>query len=198
MGGRGWGQVQAPGLNQRCQAHSFSEVGSRSPRIWRLHRRSRRPGDPVPRAGGGGRASGRFLRGWRRGRLRAAGAEPAATGGLGYASPGPRTAPVGGSRAPPGSRRSSGGAARLSPQDRRAALRVVQCFTMDLRMLSRELSLYLEHQVRVGFFGSGVGLSLILGFSVAYACYYLSSIAKVSRRTGWREARAPAAAQGRE
>ncbi|PNJ81128.1 ABHD3 isoform 5 [Pongo abelii] len=49
---------------------------------------------------------------------------------------------------------------------------------MDLRMLSRELSLYLEHQVRVGFFGSGVGLSLILGFSVAYACYYLSSIAK--------------------
>lgn len=48
-------------------------------------------------------------------------------------------------------------------------------------MLSRELSLYLEHQVRVGFFGSGVGLSLILGFSVAYACYYLSSIAKVSR-----------------
>ncbi|EPY75649.1 hypothetical protein CB1_001599006 [Camelus ferus] len=49
---------------------------------------------------------------------------------------------------------------------------------MNLRMLSRELSLYLEHQVRVGFFGSGVGLSLILGFSVAYACYYLSSIAK--------------------
>ncbi|XP_023616936.1 phospholipase ABHD3 isoform X3 [Myotis lucifugus] len=49
---------------------------------------------------------------------------------------------------------------------------------MDLRMLSRELSLYLEHQVRIGFFGSGVGLSLILGFSVAYACYYLSSIAK--------------------
>lgn len=58
---------------------------------------------------------------------------------------------------------------------------------MDLRMLSRELSLYLEHQVRVGFFGSGVGLSLILGFSVAYACYYLSSIAKVSRG----QARAP-------
>uniref|UniRef100_A0A8C5K8M1 Abhydrolase domain containing 3 n=1 Tax=Jaculus jaculus TaxID=51337 RepID=A0A8C5K8M1_JACJA len=49
---------------------------------------------------------------------------------------------------------------------------------MDLRLLSRDLSLYLEHQVRVGFFGSGVGLSLILGFSVAYACYYLSSIAK--------------------
>ena len=57
----------------------------------------------------------------------------------------------------------------------------MQRLAMDLRMLSRELSLYLEHQVRVGFFGSGVGLSLILGFSVAYACYYLSSIAKVSR-----------------
>uniref|UniRef100_A0A452RDX5 Phospholipase ABHD3 n=1 Tax=Ursus americanus TaxID=9643 RepID=A0A452RDX5_URSAM len=54
----------------------------------------------------------------------------------------------------------------------------MQRLAMDLRMLSRELSLYLEHQVRVGFFGSGVGLSLILGFSVAYACYYLSSIAK--------------------
>uniref|UniRef100_A0A8C0PLK0 Abhydrolase domain containing 3, phospholipase n=1 Tax=Canis lupus familiaris TaxID=9615 RepID=A0A8C0PLK0_CANLF len=53
-----------------------------------------------------------------------------------------------------------------------------QRLAMDLRMLSRELSLYLEHHVRVGFFGSGVGLSLILGFSVAYACYYLSSIAK--------------------
>ncbi|XP_030883741.1 phospholipase ABHD3 [Leptonychotes weddellii] len=54
----------------------------------------------------------------------------------------------------------------------------MQRLAMHLRMLSRELSLYLEHQVRVGFFGSGVGLSLILGFSVAYACYYLSSIAK--------------------
>ncbi|XP_011358753.1 phospholipase ABHD3 isoform X2 [Pteropus medius] len=54
----------------------------------------------------------------------------------------------------------------------------MQRLAMDLRMLSRELSLYLEHQVQVGFFGSGVGLSLILGFSVAYACYYLSSIAK--------------------
>lgn len=65
---------------------------------------------------------------------------------------------------------------------------------MDLRMLSRELSLYLEHQVRVGFFGSGVGLSLILGFSVAYACYYLSSIAKVSQ--GLARARGRRAAGG--
>lgn len=62
----------------------------------------------------------------------------------------------------------------------------MQRLAMDLRVLSRELSLYLEHQVQVGFFGSGVGLSLILGFSVAYACYYLSSIAKVSRG-GWGE-----------
>lgn len=63
----------------------------------------------------------------------------------------------------------------------RRAPRAMQRLAMDLRVLSRELSLYLEHQVRVGFFGSGVGISLILGFSVAYACYYLSSIAKVSR-----------------
>ncbi|XP_064291066.1 phospholipase ABHD3 [Passer domesticus] len=49
---------------------------------------------------------------------------------------------------------------------------------MDWQVLTRELSLYLETQVRVGFFGSGVGLSLVLGFGVAYACYYLNSIAK--------------------
>ena len=65
----------------------------------------------------------------------------------------------------------------------------MQRLAMDLRMLSRELSLYLEHQVRIGLFGSGVGLSLILGFSFAYACYYMSSIAKVSRGM----ARAPGA-----
>lgn len=64
--------------------------------------------------------------------------------------------------------------------------RAMQSLAMDLRVLSRELALYLEHQVRVGFFGSGMGLSLILGFSVAYACYYLSSIAKVSRGRGRR------------
>ncbi|NXY04561.1 ABHD3 Phospholipase, partial [Pteruthius melanotis] len=49
---------------------------------------------------------------------------------------------------------------------------------MDWQVLTRELSLYLESQVRVGFLGSGVGLSLVLGFGVAYACYYLNSIAK--------------------
>lgn len=63
----------------------------------------------------------------------------------------------------------------------RGAPLAMQRLAMDLGLLSRELSLYLEHQVRIGFFGSGMGLSLILGFSVAYACYYLSSIAKVSR-----------------
>ncbi|XP_069476990.1 phospholipase ABHD3 [Ambystoma mexicanum] len=49
---------------------------------------------------------------------------------------------------------------------------------MNLQVLSRELSLYLEQQVRVGLFGSGVGLSLVLGFGAAYACYYFSTIAK--------------------
>ncbi|XP_039378235.1 phospholipase ABHD3 isoform X3 [Mauremys reevesii] len=48
----------------------------------------------------------------------------------------------------------------------------------DLQVLTRELSLYLEIQVPVGLFGSSVGLSLVLGFSAAFACYYLSSIAK--------------------
>lgn len=50
---------------------------------------------------------------------------------------------------------------------------------INLQGLTRELSLYLESQVRVGLFGSGVGLSLVLGFGAAYACYYLSVIAKV-------------------
>ncbi|MEE6464280.1 hypothetical protein FKM82_006223 [Ascaphus truei] len=49
---------------------------------------------------------------------------------------------------------------------------------INLQGLTRELSLYLESQVRVGLFGSGAGLSLVLGFSAAYACYYLSVIAK--------------------
>ncbi|XP_043395697.1 phospholipase ABHD3 isoform X4 [Chelonia mydas] len=48
----------------------------------------------------------------------------------------------------------------------------------DLQVLTRELSLYLEIQVPVGLFGSGVGLSLVLGFTAAFACYYLNSIAK--------------------
>lgn len=86
----------------------------------------------------------------------------------------------------------------LSPAVQPRAPGAMQRLAMDLRMLSRELSLYLEHQVRVGFFGSGVGLSLILGFSVAYACYYLSSIAKVSnaRRGGGAGADVPGRARG--
>ncbi|XP_030068683.1 phospholipase ABHD3 [Microcaecilia unicolor] len=52
---------------------------------------------------------------------------------------------------------------------------------INLQVLTRELSIYLESQVRVGLFGSGVGLSLVLGVSAAYLCYYLSSIAKKPR-----------------
>ncbi|XP_058871698.1 phospholipase ABHD3-like isoform X2 [Acipenser ruthenus] len=48
----------------------------------------------------------------------------------------------------------------------------------NLNFLTRDLSLYLENHVKVAFFGSGVGLSLVLGFSAAYVCYYLSSVAK--------------------
>ncbi|XP_064410455.1 phospholipase ABHD3 isoform X2 [Latimeria chalumnae] len=54
----------------------------------------------------------------------------------------------------------------------------MKALELDLNGLTRELSLYLENQVKVGFFGSGVGLFLFLGFSAAYACYYLSSVAK--------------------
>lgn len=50
----------------------------------------------------------------------------------------------------------------------------------NFNILTRDLSHYLENQVKVGLFGSGVGLSLVLGFSAAYTCYYLLSVAKVS------------------
>lgn len=49
----------------------------------------------------------------------------------------------------------------------------------DFNILTRDLSHYVENQVKVGLFGSGVGLSLVLGFSAAYTCYYLISVAKV-------------------
>lgn len=121
-----------------------------------------------------------------------AGAGPAASGPQGYTS---RARP---SRLAEAVLRAAGdagsrvrrGAVPLAPRpagwppaagQARGAAPAARRLAMDLRMLSRELSLYLEHQVRVGFFGSGVCLSLILGFSVAYACYYLSSIAKVSQ-----------------
>ncbi|XP_035026842.1 phospholipase ABHD3 isoform X2 [Hippoglossus stenolepis] len=48
----------------------------------------------------------------------------------------------------------------------------------NFNILTRDLSHYLENQVRVGLLGSGVGLSLVLGFSAAYTCYYLISVAK--------------------
>lgn len=53
----------------------------------------------------------------------------------------------------------------------------------NFNILTRDLSHYLENQVKVGLFGSGVGLSLVLGFSAAYTCYYLISVAKVSQRS---------------
>ncbi|XP_051991053.1 phospholipase ABHD3 isoform X1 [Xyrauchen texanus] len=49
---------------------------------------------------------------------------------------------------------------------------------LNLNLFTSELSLYLKNQVKVGLFGSGVGLSVVLGFSAAYACYYLMSVAK--------------------
>lgn len=50
---------------------------------------------------------------------------------------------------------------------------------LNFNLFSSDLSLYLKNQVKVELFGSGVGLSLVLGFSAAYACYYLISVAKV-------------------
>lgn len=50
----------------------------------------------------------------------------------------------------------------------------------NFNILTRDLSHYLENQVKVGLFGSGVGLSLVLGFSAAYTCYYIISVAKVN------------------
>ncbi|XP_077072391.1 phospholipase ABHD3 [Siphateles boraxobius] len=49
---------------------------------------------------------------------------------------------------------------------------------LNFNLFSSDLSLYLKNQVKVELFGSGVGLSLVLGFSAAYACYYLISVAK--------------------
>ncbi|XP_018613203.1 phospholipase ABHD3 [Scleropages formosus] len=55
---------------------------------------------------------------------------------------------------------------------------------LDFHVLTRDLSVYLENHVRVGLFGSGVGLSLVLGFSAAYACYYLIAVAKKPQLVG--------------
>nr|XP_048696402.1 phospholipase ABHD3 isoform X2 [Caretta caretta] len=62
-----------------------------------------------------------------------------------------------------------------------AAFAAMRLLETDLQVLTRELSLYLEIQVPAGLFGSGVGLSLVLGFTAAFACYYLNSIAKTPR-----------------
>lgn len=50
---------------------------------------------------------------------------------------------------------------------------------LNFNLFTNDLSHYLKNQVKVGLFGSGVGLSVVLGFSAAYACYYLLSVAKV-------------------
>lgn len=57
----------------------------------------------------------------------------------------------------------------------------------NFNILTRDLSHYLENQVKVGLFGSGVGLSLVLGFSAAYTCYYLISVAKVRSFYTWNQ-----------
>ncbi|XP_061452751.1 phospholipase ABHD3 [Rhineura floridana] len=49
---------------------------------------------------------------------------------------------------------------------------------MNWQGLIRELALCLESRIREGLLASGVGWSLVLCFGAAYACYYLSSIAK--------------------
>ncbi|XP_050991955.1 phospholipase ABHD3 [Labeo rohita] len=49
---------------------------------------------------------------------------------------------------------------------------------LNFNLFTNDLSHYLKNQVKVGLFGSGVGLSVVLGFSAAYACYYLISVAK--------------------
>ncbi|XP_043544171.1 phospholipase ABHD3 isoform X6 [Chiloscyllium plagiosum] len=48
----------------------------------------------------------------------------------------------------------------------------------NVNTLTRDLRVYLENQVKINLPGSGVGLSLVLGFGAAYICYYLNSIAK--------------------
>uniref|UniRef100_A0A672S4V6 Phospholipase ABHD3 n=1 Tax=Sinocyclocheilus grahami TaxID=75366 RepID=A0A672S4V6_SINGR len=49
---------------------------------------------------------------------------------------------------------------------------------LNFNLFTSDLSHYFKNQVKVGLFGSGVGLSAVLGFSAAYACYYLISVAK--------------------
>ncbi|XP_067887818.1 phospholipase ABHD3 isoform X3 [Heterodontus francisci] len=48
----------------------------------------------------------------------------------------------------------------------------------NMNTLTRDLTVYLESQVKINLSGSGIGLSLVLGFGAAYICYYLSSVAK--------------------
>ncbi|XP_078253424.1 phospholipase ABHD3 isoform X5 [Rhinoraja longicauda] len=50
--------------------------------------------------------------------------------------------------------------------------------TLNENSFTRDLTVYLENQIKINLSSSGVGLSLILGFGAAYVCYYLSSVAK--------------------
>lgn len=88
---------------------------------------------------------------------------------------------------PPRVRRGLAGRHSRNPGEPAAVLAVedhrdLAMISLDLNfnILTRDLSHYLENQVKVGLFGSGVGLSLVLGFSAAYTCYYLISVARVS------------------
>lgn len=51
--------------------------------------------------------------------------------------------------------------------------------TLNENSFTRDLTVYLENQIKINLSSSGVGLSLVLGFGAAYVCYYLSSVAKV-------------------
>ncbi|XP_055490167.1 phospholipase ABHD3 isoform X1 [Leucoraja erinacea] len=50
--------------------------------------------------------------------------------------------------------------------------------TLNENSFTRDLTVYLENQIKINLSSSGVGLSLVLGFGAAYVCYYLSSVAK--------------------
>ncbi|XP_062918662.1 phospholipase ABHD3 isoform X1 [Mobula hypostoma] len=50
--------------------------------------------------------------------------------------------------------------------------------TWNENSLTRDLTVYLENQVKINLSSSGIGLSLFLGIGAAYVCYYLSTVAK--------------------
>ncbi|XP_059806675.1 phospholipase ABHD3 isoform X2 [Hypanus sabinus] len=50
--------------------------------------------------------------------------------------------------------------------------------TWNGNSLTRDLTVYLENQVKINLSSSGLGLSLFLGIGAVYVCYYLSTVAK--------------------